>query len=89
LLAIREKKTACFIFAHTDKAHMNQALWYGSPVLLTILSTQNVQKCGMTGNSRTLSLCGAWPPVENAISTIKNSQKCPPANFLLTAKKPL
>jgi hypothetical protein len=41
----------CFIFAQANKFIVNQWLELAACALLTILSTQNVQKCTAVGDS--------------------------------------
>jgi hypothetical protein len=44
-------KTPCIIFAHGNKIITNQWLEFVTCALLTILSTQNVQKCTVVRDS--------------------------------------
>jgi hypothetical protein len=48
-----------------------------------------VQKCTAAADSGTLSPVHRDQPVDNLISSMKNSQKHTAADFLLMAKKPL
>ena len=42
----RQRKMPCYIFAHGNKVHRNQALSIACMALRTILSTKNVQNSG-------------------------------------------
>jgi hypothetical protein len=57
------RETGCIIFAHGIKMMTNQGLGVVTCALLTILSTQNVQKCtapAIVESDQSLSLAQRW-----------------------------
>lgn len=82
-------KMTCFVFVHGNLSDLNQRLRHVRAALLTILSTQNVQKCTVCRDRRTLSLATRTSPVENSGFPLKKPRIWRAAIFLLMAKFPL
>jgi hypothetical protein len=82
-------KNGCRIFAQASLFDINQMLKQAHRALLTILSTQNVQKCTSGAYSLFISLSGWTRAVENPDLPGETADYGRTAIFLLMVKKSL